>query len=84
MAEIKVVVSELNELASKIKSAANSISKSSIQQDSETTITGNKNAQDAIKEIDNIINNVKETCNTFGDKLSNYANSIKETDENIG
>lgn len=83
MSQIKVDQEGLHNIASSIRASKEDLSSTNIQitKDNQTTISGNKNASEAIDKISKIVNEIKESVGKYAGNLDSYANAMKETDE---
>lgn len=83
MSQIKVDEDGLKAVASSIKASVGDLSSANIQieKDNQTTVSGNKNASEAIDKISKVVNEIKSAVEKYAGNLDSYANAMKDTDE---
>lgn len=83
MSQIKVDQEGLHTIASSIRASKGDLNSANIQitKDSQTTISGNKNASEAIDKISKVVKEINSAIEKYAGNLDNYADAMKETDE---
>ena len=83
MSQIKVDKEGLHNVANSIRTSNEDLDSANtkIKEDGSTTISGNKNAKEAIEKISKIVSEIKEAVGKYAGNLDSYADAMKETDE---
>lgn len=81
--KIEIEASEVGQVASAIRSAANAIKLSKVNKDSQSTVKGNSPAGEAIQKLEDVASKMKKAGNSYADALESVANAMLKVDGGI-